>query len=53
MARPLRIEYPGACYDVSNLGNYRQPPFPEKATEEAFVPAVVLGEAGGRPDTKV
>ncbi|MDQ5979757.1 MAG: hypothetical protein QG602_2732 [Verrucomicrobiota bacterium] len=43
MARPLRIEYPGACYHVINRGNYRQPLFRGKGAAEAFVRT--LGEA--------
>ncbi len=37
MARPLRIEYPGACYHVINRGNYRRPLFRGKGAAEAFV----------------
>jgi putative transposase len=43
MARPLRIEYPGACYHVINRGNYRQHLFRGTGAAEAFVRT--LGEA--------
>ena len=37
MARPLRIEYPGAMYHVMNRGNQRQDVFRKKANCETFV----------------
>ena len=37
MARPLRIEYPGAMYHVMNRGNQRQDVFRKKADCETFV----------------
>jgi len=37
MARPLRIEYPGAIYHVMNRGNQRQDVFRRKADGETFV----------------
>ena len=37
MARPLRIEYPGACYHVINRGNYRRNLFNGGGAAEAFV----------------
>lgn len=43
MARPLRIEFAGACYHVINRGNYRRNLFKEKGAAEAFVRT--LGEA--------
>lgn len=43
MARPLRIEYPGACYHVINRGNYRRNLFHGQGAAEAFVRT--LGEA--------
>jgi REP element-mobilizing transposase RayT len=36
MARKLRLEYPGACYHVTNRGNYRQGIFGPKGAAEAF-----------------
>ncbi len=36
MARPLRIEYPGACYHVMNRGNMRATVFRTKAEHELF-----------------
>ena len=46
MARPLRIEFPGACYHVINRGNYRRNLFAEKGAAAAF--ERVLGEAALR-----
>ena len=46
MARPLRIEYPGACYHVINRGNYRRNLFADKGASEAF--ERTLGEAAVR-----
>ena len=43
MARPLRLEYPGACYHVINRGNYRRDVFAPKGAAEAFERC--LGEA--------
>jgi putative transposase len=43
MARPLRIEYSGACYHVINRGNYRRNLFNGEGAAEAFVRT--LGEA--------
>ena len=37
MARPLRIEYPGACYHVINRGNQRSTVFYETGHYELFV----------------
>ncbi|CAA6603500.1 transposase [Rhodospirillaceae bacterium LM-1] len=37
MARPLRIEYPGALYHVTARGNARQPIFLSKADAQAFL----------------
>lgn len=37
MARPLRIEYPGALYHVTARGNARQPIFLSKADAHAFL----------------
>jgi len=46
MARPLRVEYEGACYHVINRGNYRRNLFGEEGAGEAF--ERVLGEAAQR-----
>ncbi len=46
MARPLRVEFPGACYHVINRGNYRRNLFATKGAAEAFIRA--LGEAAAR-----
>ena len=43
MARPWRIEFPGACYHVINRGNYRRNLFTGKGAAEAF--ERTLGEA--------
>jgi len=37
MARPLRIEYPGAVYHVMNRGSSRQKVFVERRDYEAFL----------------
>ena len=37
MARPLRIEYPGAMYHVMNRGNQRKNVFRKKANCETFL----------------
>lgn len=36
MARPMRIEFAGACYHVINRGNYRRDLFTGKGAAEAF-----------------
>jgi putative transposase len=46
MARPLRVEFAGACYHVINRGNYRRSLFEGKGAAEAFVRT--LGEAAVR-----
>jgi len=46
MARPLRIEYAGACYHVINRGNYRRNLFEGEGAAEAF--ERTLGEAAAR-----
>jgi len=46
MARPLRIEFAGACYHVINRGNYRRNLFGEVGAAQSFEKA--LGEAAGR-----
>ncbi len=43
MGRPLRIEFPGACYHLINRGNYRQDLFAAEGAAKAFVRT--LGEA--------
>ena len=37
MARPLRIEYPGAIYHITNRGNARQPIFKDDKDREVFL----------------
>ena len=37
MPRPLRIEFPGACYHVMFRGNARRPVFREDADKELLV----------------
>ena len=37
MARPLRIDYPGACYPVMNRGNQRQVVFRQALECELFL----------------
>ena len=37
MGRPLRIEYPGACYHVINRGNQRSTVFYDAGHYELFV----------------
>lgn len=37
MARPLRIEFPGACYHIINRGNFRFPVFSEERDRELFL----------------
>jgi REP element-mobilizing transposase RayT len=46
MARPLRIEFAGACYHVINRGNYRRTLFEGQGAAEAF--ERTLGEAAER-----
>jgi putative transposase len=46
VARPPRIEYPGAIYHVINRGNYRRDIFESKGAAQAFV--AVLEEASAR-----
>ena len=43
MARPLRIEYPGAVYHVMARGNQRQAIFRDDADRQRFM--ATLGEA--------
>jgi hypothetical protein len=40
MARPLRIQYPGAVYHVMNRGRAGQPAFLGEADEQAFLETV-------------
>jgi putative transposase len=46
MARKLRVEYPGAVYDVMNRGDRREPIFRDDADRQRFVST--LGEACGK-----
>jgi REP element-mobilizing transposase RayT len=48
MARPLRLELPGAVYHLTTLGNAGQPVFREAADSEGFLE--VVGEACERFD---
>ena len=43
MARPLRIEFPGAVYHVASRGNARQSVFLDDRDREAFLEAVEAG----------
>ena len=40
MARPLRIEYPGAAYHVISRGNAKKPVFKDDADHENFLDAL-------------
>ena len=51
MARPLRIEYPGAWYHVMNRGRRGEEIFSDKKDYEAFV--VLLRETGEMFDFQV
>lgn len=42
MARPLRIEYPGACYHVMNRGNQRMQVFHSRSHYELFLEKLIL-----------
>ncbi len=46
MARPLRIEYPGALYHITSRGNARQPIYKDDKDREAFLE--LLGSVLGR-----
>ena len=41
MARPLRVEFPGACYHVINRGNFRFPVFEEDRDRELILEKLV------------
>jgi len=41
MARPLRVELPGACYHVINRGNFRFPVFHEDRDRELILEKLV------------
>ncbi len=41
MARPLRIEYPGACYHVMSRGNARLPIFGDDADKKLLLDRMV------------
>ena len=48
MARPLRIEFPGACYHVINRGDFRFPLFAEERDRELILEKLVdLAEGFG------
>jgi REP element-mobilizing transposase RayT len=46
MARPLRVEFPGALYHVTSRGNAREPVYADDADREAFLDELV--ETRGR-----
>ena len=37
MARPLRLQYPGACYHVTSRGNEKKPIFRNQKDREKFL----------------
>lgn len=41
MARPLRIEYPGAVYHVTGRGNERKSLFRDRFDREAFLEILI------------
>jgi REP element-mobilizing transposase RayT len=41
MARPLRVEFAGACYHVISRGNFRFPVFAEERDRERFLAALI------------
>ena len=45
MARPLRLEFPGAVYHVTSRGNARQAIFLDKDDRESFLGALSSGMA--------
>jgi len=51
MARPLRIEYPNACYHVTNRGEDQDRIFPGKKYYEAFLDCIV--EASERLNVEI
>jgi REP element-mobilizing transposase RayT len=51
MARPLRVEYPGAVYHVLNRGDRREPIFKDDTDRQAFL--ATLGEACGKTGWQV
>ncbi len=51
MARPLRIQYPGAVYHVMNRGGSRQRVFLDKKDYEAFFK--IMGEVHDRLGSEV
>lgn len=51
MARPLRIEFPGATYHVTSRGNRREPIFVDDEDRELFL--ATLGRALQRMDASV
>lgn len=51
MARPLRIEFPGAVYHVTSRGDRREPIYVDDADREAFLEILAL--AMGRFDAEV
>jgi REP element-mobilizing transposase RayT len=51
MARPLRIEFPGAIYHVTSRGDRREAIYEDDADRERFL--AVLGHAAARFDAQV
>ena len=48
MARPLRIEYPGAVYHITFRGNARMPIFDDDQDRERFLSVLEDNKAGVR-----
>jgi putative transposase len=46
MARPLRIEYPGAIYHIASRGNARSPVFDDDHDRREFL--MILEDVFGR-----
>ena len=51
MARPLRVEFPGACYHIISRGNFRVPVFRDDRDRELFLRK--LAEFSERFDVRV
>jgi hypothetical protein len=49
MARPLRLEFPGAVYHLTSRGNARQKIFLTDADRELFLQEVVVVRPAARP----
>jgi len=46
MARPLRIEYPGAIYHITSRGNARQPIYKDDKDRETFLDVKMFSGTG-------